>query len=61
MLQSTGSQRAERDLATEKQQLNESRAYLVVNTSPDAEAARSIPDWGTKIPHALQPRKQNIK
>ena len=34
----------------------------VVKTSPsNAGGAGSIPGRGAKIPHALQPRKQNIK
>ena len=34
----------------------------VVKTMPsNAGGAGSIPGWGAKIPHALQPKKQNIK
>ena len=34
----------------------------VVKTSPsNAGGAGSIPGWGTKIPHALRPKNQNIK
>ena len=35
---------------------------LVVKSLPfSAEDAGSIPDWGAKIPHASQPKNQNIK
>ena len=27
----------------------------------NAEAMGSIPEWGAKIPHASQPKNQNIK
>ena len=34
----------------------------MVKTSPsNAGVAGSIPGWGTKIPHASQPKNQNIK
>ena len=34
----------------------------VVKTSPSsAGGAGSIPGWGTKIPHASQPKKQKCK
>ena len=34
----------------------------VVKTSLfNAEDMGSIPDWGTKIPHALRPKNQNIR
>ena len=34
----------------------------VVKTPPsNAKGAGSIPGWWIKIPHALQPKKQNIK
>ena len=34
----------------------------VVKTLPSsAGGVGLIPDWGTKIPHALRPRNQNIK
>ena len=34
----------------------------MVKTSPsNAEGAGLIPVWGAKIPHALQPKYQNIK
>ena len=34
----------------------------VVKISPsNAEGAVSIPRWGTKIPHALLPKNQNMK
>ena len=35
---------------------------LVVKSLPfSAEDTGSIPDWGAKIPHASQPKNQNIK
>ena len=34
----------------------------VVKTLPsNAGGMDSIPDWGAKIPHALQPKNQHIK
>ena len=34
---------------------------MVMISPSNAEAMGSIPDWGAKIPHASQPKNQNIK
>ena len=34
---------------------------VVRNSPSNARGEGSIPGWGAKIPHALQPRKQHIK